>query len=70
MNDLKPGQSPIGSIQSRVVARTLLVTRNEAKTLVRVVQVEHDGPLPETKRVENVIIEHCTEEDQSKENNW
>jgi hypothetical protein len=66
---VKPGQFPIGSIESRAAAaRTMIENKNEPKTIVRVVHVGgEEEPLPPPKRIRgsNVIIEHCYEDTDS-----
>jgi len=68
MTDLKPGQYPLGSIESRAAARTLLENKGKPTTTIHVVFVggskEDRKPLPPTKRVpgSNVVIEYSYED--------
>ncbi len=68
MNDLKPGQYPIGSIQSRAAARTMLENNKSKPEVIHIVLVggskENRTPLPPTKKVpgSNVVIEYSYED--------
>jgi hypothetical protein len=69
---LRPGDYPVGSIESCAAARSLL--KNKPKTVIRVVFVggsEYREPLPPTKNVpgSDVVIEYSYEDTDGKNRN-
>ena len=66
---LKPGDYPVGSLESRAAARSLI--KNKPKTVIHVVFVggsEDREPLPPTKNVpgSDVVIEYSYEDTDGK----
>jgi hypothetical protein len=65
----KPGEYPIGSVQSRAAARMMLENKSKPEMVIRVVYVggskENRPPLLATKRVpgSSIVVEYCYEED-------
>ena len=68
----KPGDYPVGSMESRAAARSIL--KNKPKTVIHVVFVggsEDREPLPPTKNVpgSDVVIEYSYEDGDGKKRN-